>query len=136
MGQVELSDIEKKILPSCKVQWHQRIANHAKRIIEDCKTEARVEAFFIECEQNMKTPDRCRIVYNNEVHKFGGVEFSYIWFFLSTTLGVPIKISVRVDHFDEIICVGHMDIATKKEQSKLTKELNTPKTDDALGLKE
>lgn len=130
MGSVALSEIDRKIIANADCLWSQRVVNHAKRILEDCRTPEAIEAFFKECEKNLKDPDRyCRIAYNTEVHKFGGDEFGYVWFFMiSETLKATMKVAVSLDALAGTIIIGNMEIASKKEEAKLEKHLNSIKT--------
>ncbi len=84
MGSCELSEMEQKVIPDCKFFWSQKVVNHSQRIIQSCDTDEKRKKFFEECEAKIRTADRnCRIVWNNEIYKFGGDEFGYIWFFYS-----------------------------------------------------
>lgn len=126
MGCVELSEIEKKTVPNCKFLWSQSIDNQAERILRDCETPEKVNEFFDECERKIKNIDKdCRIIWNGEVHSFGGDEFAYIWFLYSDLLSSAIKISVNIDIFEKIIVIGNMTIADKNEEKRLEQHLES-----------
>lgn len=126
MSSVELTEIEKKVIPNCKFFWSQRVTNQAQRIITDCDTEEKRKQFFDECQSKIKNGDKnCRIIWNNEVQKFGGDEFGYIWFFYSEMIDSPIKISVKINVFEQTVFIGNIDIADKREELKLDKHLSS-----------
>jgi len=131
MGSIELSDVEKRVIPDCSCLWNQRITNQALKIINACQNSPdNIQKFFEECEANLKSSDNCRKTYNCQVQSFGGEEFGYIWFFYSNILKTAIKVSVRIDIFDSTIVIGNMDIANKDEGRKLEKHLNTTTSSD------
>jgi len=127
MGSLPLTEFDKKLIAQSRCLWSQKVVNHARRILEDCHDTPAVEAFFRECEENIKNPgERCRITFNTEVFTFGGDEHGYVWYFLlSEVLQAPIKIAVSFDPLEQTIVIGNMEIASKKEEAKLEKHLNT-----------
>jgi hypothetical protein len=133
MGCVELNEIEEKIVKNCnKFLWNQRVINHAESIISYCDSDERIKDFFKECESKVKDGKKsCRIVYNTETFNFGADEFSYVFFFVSDVLNLPIKLSVKIDIFEQIIVFGNMTLPSKKEKSKLQKHLGS---DDGISL--
>ena len=49
--------------------------------------------------------------------------------FFSEKLDSPIKVSFKIDTFEEFIVIGHMDVANKKEEKKLNKEIKSKDID-------
>lgn len=133
MGSVELGELEKKVIPNCRIMWSQKVINHSKRIIEDCDTNPKILKFFEECEEKIKNINKeARIVWNTEIQRFGGDEFEYVWFIFSKCLNVPIKMSLKLETLSQIIIVGNMEIASIKNGKKLEKHLNTVKSKEEI----
>ena len=115
MGSVELGELEKKVIPNCRVMWSQKVINHSKRIIEDCDTDPKILEFFKECEDKIKNINKeARIVWNTEIQRFGGDEFEYVWFIFSKCLNAPIKMALKLETLSQIIIVGNIEIASTK----------------------
>lgn len=128
MGSVEINEVEKKVLVNSNFFWSQTVVNQSMRILNICKDKKDVTLFFAECENNIRSLyDKCRIVWNTHVQSFGGDEFGYIVYFYSDILSLPIKISMKINTFEQVIIIGNLDIATPKEEKKLAKDLNIPK---------
>lgn len=127
MGSVELNEIEDRIVKSCNnFLWNQRVINHAESIISYCENDNNIRSFFKECELKVKEGKKsCRIVYNTETFNLGEDEFSYVFFFVSDVLNLPIKLSVKIDIFEQVIVFGNITIPSKKEKNKLQKHLET-----------
>jgi hypothetical protein len=124
MGSLSLSEADLEIIQESRLLWSQRVINNAKRILDECATDEDVQRFFTECEAHVKRPaDKCRITFNTEIHGFGGDEFGYCLFFLSQTLGVVIKVAVRFELMEQVITIGQLEIATKKEEGKYQRHI-------------
>ncbi|MEK6885914.1 MAG: hypothetical protein AABX17_03035 [Nanoarchaeota archaeon] len=128
MGSVEINEVEKKVLANCSFLWSQNVANQSVKILEVCKTKEDVASFFKECENNIRNLyERCRIIWNGHTQSFGGDEFGYIVYFYSDILLRPIKVSMKIDTFEQVVIIGNLDIANSKEEKKLAKDLNITK---------
>lgn len=125
MSSVELLEIEVKIIQNCKdFLWEQNALNYSKRILEDCETLEEIKSFLEDCENNIKGVYKtCKISWNNETRRFSGDEFGYIFYFYSNILSSPIKLAVKIDIFDSTIVIGNIEIASKKEEKKLRRDL-------------
>ena len=130
MGSVELTEVERRILPKCIFYWSQSVVNQSIRILETCNTKEDVSYFLKECEGNIRGLDeKCRIIWNSHIQSFGGDEYAYLIYFYSDKLSSPIKVSLRIDTFEQTIVVGNIEIADKKEAKKLDKHLGGIKTE-------
>ncbi|MCK5449372.1 hypothetical protein KAI32_00745 [Candidatus Pacearchaeota archaeon] len=123
MTSVSLVEIEKKVLPHCNFIWNQKVTNQTSRIISICETEKDILEFFLECEKTiLDLENTCKVMWNQS-STFGSDEFGYLILFYSDKLEVPIKMSIKIDTFDQTIVVGNMDIANHKDEKKLIKEV-------------
>ena len=137
MASIELGDLEKKVIPNCKFIWSQKIINHAQSIIASCDTDIKIGDFFNECETKIKSLDKeAKIAWNNEIQRFGGDEFAYVWMIFSTCLHAPIKMSIKLETLSQIIIVGNIEIANVKNGKKIEKHLNTPKPIENIKVEE
>jgi len=129
MGSVDINEVEKRVLANCSFLWSQNIVNQSVKILKICSTKEEVSIFFKECENNIRhLYEKCRIVWNGHIQSFGGDEFGYIVYFYSDALSIPIKVSMKIDTFEQIVIIGNLDIANPKEEKKLSKDLNIPTT--------
>ncbi len=135
MASIELPDLERKILPECNFLWKQTVTNHSLEIIELCGTDLNISEFFKECQQKIIKGDKeAKILWNNEIQKFRGDEFGYVWLFFSDILKTPIKITLKIDVMEKVVIIGSIDIASRKEEKKINKHLNT--STPTIGLQE
>jgi len=127
MGSIELPPLARKIIPNCKFRWSQKVINNVTNIISYCEDKEKIKNFIQECEGKIKNMDKeCRIAWNTEIHRFGGDEFAYVWFFYSDIFQTPIKLSLKIEELSQYIFIGNIDIANKREERKLVKHLEQP----------
>jgi len=117
MASVQLSRVELGILQEGNFIWDAGILMTSRKVLDKCKEKKDIQEFIEECENNIKEPSKCKIIYNGEVYNFGGDKFSYIWFFKSEKLQSVVKIALKID-LDNTIVIGYMNFPSEREEKK------------------